>query len=334
VTGPKPWTSGFCAVGNPPDSHARCNGATINRGEQLDCVCECHWEVFEAEIVEDDPEPRRGVPGFYPDIDEELYHRDPSSLSHSGAKTLLKAPALFRWEQKHPVYKKVFDFGTAAHKKVLGVGAEIRVIPSDILASNGATSTTEAKAFIAKARAEGAVALKAGEAKQIDNMANELANHSLAMELFAEGEAEVSAYAPDPETGIIRRCRFDWLAPTIAVDYKTAESADPAWFRRKAAEFGYHQQHPWYLDLAADLGHPAEAFVFIVQMKNPPYLVTAVELVHSAVARGRDLNRRALDLYRECVDTDTWPGFVPATEFARVDIPSWAYSDIEVEISE
>lgn len=318
--------SGWCGIGFPLNhvNHSRCafDG----------CPCDCHAA---AELTATGPEPAATkAPGLYDDIDEAAYHADPLSLSHSGAKAILRAPALFRHEQQNPVFKKVFDFGSAAHSKVLGIGIEVRVIPEDILASNGATSTKEAKAFIAKARTEGAVALKATETAVIEQMADKLSEHSLAMELLSDGRAEVSAYAEDPETGVMLRGRFDWLGTTIGTDYKSAASADPNWFRRKASEFRYHQQHAWYFDLAAAAGHPLEAFCFIVQMKEPPFLVTVVELVERAVQRGRDLNRRAIDTYARCATTDTWPGYVPDDRFASVDIPEWAYSDFSNDLTD
>ena len=335
--------SGWCGLGIPlgHTNHGRCH---------LDgCRCDCHQAATQTPAAEDAPGdlkasgsepwpsaagPRK--PGFYDGIEEEAYHSDPHSLSHSGAKTILKAPALFRHGQLHPVFKKEFDFGHAAHAKVLGAGAEIRAIPDDILASNGATSTKEAKSFIAKARADGAVPLKAVDVGRVDEMADKLSEHTLAMELLSDGRPEVSGYAEDPDTGITLRCRFDWLGRTILTDYKSATSADPQQFRRKAAEFGYHQQAPWYLDLAAVLGHPAEAFAFIVQAKEPPYLVTVVELVDRAVDRGRELNRRAIDTYAACLAAGTWPGYIPNTTYASVDIPTWAYDDThdhDLEIS-
>ncbi len=327
----RPYRSGFCSPSNPPDSHARCDGVYAG----AECSCFCHMAptpvTGAAPQPADEQLPAR-EPGFYDDVAEEIYHADRASLSHSGAKTLLKAPALFRHEQDNPpVYKKAWDYGTAAHAKVLGVGAEIRAIPASSLAKNGAASTTEAKAFIEKARKEGAIALKAAEVQQIDDMAEQLATHALASELLADGRPEVSAYAPDPETGIMRRCRFDWLGTTVLTDYKSAVSSEPNAFAKAAKDFGYHQQHPWYLDLARDLGHPAEAFAFIVQMKAAPYLVTVVELKEPAVRLGRERNRQALQIYRDCLDAGTWPGYVPDTEFARVDLPTYAYYDTEVE---
>jgi hypothetical protein len=71
-------------------------------------------------------------PGVY-DLPADVYHADPvpaelgGSLSSSGAKLLLppSCPAIYQWARTHPTYSDAFDFGHAAHKKVLGAGAEI-----------------------------------------------------------------------------------------------------------------------------------------------------------------------------------------------------------------
>lgn len=315
--------SGFCAKSNPPDSHARC------AEHVADCPCECHTDADATSSATDEVAPMvLGAPGFWPDVPEAAYHAHLGSLSVSGAKVLLRAPALFKWERDNPKpFKKVFEYGSAAHGKVLGTGAEIRVIPAKMLASNGAASTADAKAFIEQARKDGAVPLKQAEADQVRAMADKLSEHSLAMELLSEGQPEVSAFAIDEGTGVLRRGRFDWLGTEILTDYKTASTSDPAAFGRTAADLGYHMQAAWYLNLAHDLGHPAEAFAFLVQSKEPPYLVTVVELDDEALTRGRELNRRALERFRDCTESGIWPGYLPDTEFARVSIPRWALSD-------
>jgi hypothetical protein len=324
---------GFCTPGNPADSHARCPRTAAG----VDCGCSCHREEQPAVVTKTGPAPTATAArtaGYVHDLPEAEYHSDRTSLSHSGAKTLLKAPALFRWEQDNtPPFKKAFEFGSAAHARVLGIGAEIRVIPDDLLGANGAVSTKDAKAFIAQARADGTVPLKATEVAVVEAMADKLSEHTLAMDLLSEGHPEVSAYAVHEPTGVVRRCRFDWLADDILVDYKTAESADPKAFGRKAADYGYHCQAPWYLDVARANGHPATAFAFIVQAKTPPYLVTVIELPKRAMDRGRELNDRALEIYRDCTDAGLWPGYAPDTQFATTDLPGWAYSDHEVEMS-
>jgi len=258
-------------------------------------------------------------PGFYDDIPEAEYHADRESLSVSGAKTLLKAPALFRHQQDNPVHKDVFDFGSAAHALVLGVGMEsIYVSPLEEFRTNAA------KAEKAEAQRNGLSVITPSDWLKVCDMADALASHRLASRLLSDGKPEVSAYAIDEPTGVMRRGRFDWLGATIIPDYKTAASSDPDVFIKAAVNFGYHMQHAWYVDLAADLGHPAEAFAFIVQEKEAPYLVTVIELPEELVRVGAARNRRALERFRDCTESGTWPGYLPDTEIATPAAPRWA----------
>lgn len=261
--------------------------------------------------------------GFYRDIPEADYHGDRESLSVSGAKTLLKAPALFKYQQDNPVHRDVFDVGSAAHKLVLGVGDPIYVVPADNWQTKAAREERDL------ARAEGMVPILPADYEVVAAMAEELQRHQLAMSLLSNGEPEVSAYALDESTGVLRRGRFDWLGIAVLSDYKTAASAEPNAFAASAARYGYHMQAAWYLNLAYDLGHDAQAFAFIVQEKTPPYLVSVVVLDDAAIARGDELNRRALEMYRDCTESDLWPGYMADGDYVTVSLPRWAFRDNE-----
>jgi len=270
------------------------------------------WDEIRAAIV-------RNLP-------EEDYYSNPA-LSASGAKLLLKAPALFRHRQDHPKTSKAFDFGHAAHTKVLGVGKPAVAIPDEVLASNGAASTVAAKAFIAGARAAGQVPLKSDEVAQIDAMADQLASHTLAMRLLSEGEPEVSLFAQH-EAGVGVRGRLDWLSPRIVTDYKTSTSADPNVFARVTAPaYGYHISAANYLDLCAANDLDVAGFAFIVQEKEPPYLVEVIELDDEAIARGRELMSRAAEIFRDCTAAGTWPGYGRVDRWTTVSLPPWALRD-------
>lgn len=261
--------------------------------------------------------------GFIHDLDEATYHAHPTSLSVSGAKVLLKAPALYKWQREHPVHRDVFDVGSAAHALVLGVGAPIAVIDADSWRTKAAQ---EAKV---EARAKGETPLLAADYQRVQDMADVLSTHRLAMRLLSEGEPEVSAFAPDEATGVTRRARFDWLGSRILTDYKSAASSEPGTFIKAAVNFGYAMQAGWYLDIARDLGHPADAFAFIVQEKEPPYLVTVIELPAELVEIGRSRNRRALERFRDCTESGLWPGYVPDDTFAQPSAPRWALTDYQ-----
>lgn len=256
--------------------------------------------------------------GFHDDIPEQDYHADRESLSVSGAKVLLKAPALFKWQQDHPVHKPVFDYGSAAHALVLGVGAPIHVVDAD------SWRTKAAQAERDEARARGETPLLTADYQKVQDMADALSSHTLAMQLLSDGTPEVSAYAVDPATGVLRRGRFDWLGRTILSDYKTSQSVEPFELRRIAVNFGYDMQGSWYLDLARDLGHPAAAFALIFQMKEPPYLITVADMDDELLERGRARNRVALERFRDCTEAGVWPAFVADTEFATLTCPAWA----------
>lgn len=257
-------------------------------------------------------------PGLYDDLPEADYFADPA-LSASGAKLILKAPALFRHRQENPVTSDAFDYGHAAHQLVLGVGAPIEVIAADNWMTKAAKEQRDA------AREAGAIPLLAKDFQRVRDMADVLGSHSLATSLLMGGKPEVSAFVADDESGVSLRARFDYLRDDLIVDYKSAVDSSPSAFARAAGAFGYHQQHAWYLDVARALNLDVRGFLFVAQMKEAPYLVSVCELVPDAVDLGRALNRLAIERFRDCTQADLWPGFAPDDDINPIDIPRWAY---------
>lgn len=258
--------------------------------------------------------------GFHADIPEDEYHAHPTSLSVSGAKVLLRSPARFQYERLNPVRKDTFDFGHAAHAEVLGIGAPLEVVDADDWRTKAAREAKDA------AHEAGKVPLLVKDFTRVMAMADRLRGHTRAMELLAKGTPEVSAFAYDEVTGVLRRGRFDWLSDDLT-DYKTAASAEPEAFAKAAANYGYHQQDAWYQDLAADLGHPNDGLHFIVQEKEPPFEVAVYRLDHDARRLGRSLNDRALARFRSCMTADHWPGYVPDSESVTLSLPRWAFKN-------
>jgi hypothetical protein len=262
--------------------------------------------------------------GFIDDLDEAEYHAHPTSLSVSGAKVLLKAPALFEWQRTHPVHRDVFDIGSAAHRLVLGVGPDVLVCPFDNWA------TKDAKAMREDARTKGEIPVLTKDWERVTAMAGALSSHALAMKLLSDGKPEVSAFCPDEETGVLRRARFDWLGPHVVTDYKTAASVNPVDLAGRygaVKKWGYDQQAAWYLDIARDLGHPAQAFAFIFQMKEPPYLVTVAQVHEDDLWDARQRNRAALERFRDCTESGFWPGFVPDNSFVTVSLDDQTFQE-------
>lgn len=271
------------------------------------------------------------------DIPEAVYHADPvtgGSLSCSGAKKLLppSCPALFAYEREHgQPYKKAFEFGSAAHKLVLGVGPELAEIPGTGKGGPNAWQNDHDKTAVAEARLRGAIPLKPAEMAQVQAMAAKLREHPLASALLTPegGKPEQTLVWEDAGTGIMCRALVDWLPNStggrlILGDYKSAVSANPDDFRKAAYTYGYCMQDPWYLDGIRALGLDDDPdFVFVVQMKTPPYLVSLVRLDEEALRIGAERNAKARRIFADCTESGYWPGYTDF-EIAEVSLPSYA----------
>lgn len=266
------------------------------------------------------------VPGFFPDVPEEAYHADRRSLSQSGAKQLLESPALYLHGLKHP--SKSTDamlLGTCVHTEVLGVGQDWTIVPATGSTKALQLAHKEAKAAAAEA---GLIAVTEERAEVIKAMAYAVLANPTARALFENGENEVSAYAPDPQTGVMRRARYDALLPDLAVDLKTTATRTRADFAKSCANYGYHVQHAWYVDLARDLGQDLRSLVFVTVTNAEPYEVGLYELDAESVDHGRALGARALRIYQRCVQSGDWSG---PTAVQRLSLPRWAFFDDELE---
>ena len=270
------------------------------------------------------------TPGLYPDLSEADYRAHHDWLSVSGAKKLLppSCPAKFRATQGIEEHRPQFDIGKAFHAAVLGDGPEVLVV--DALDWRG----KEAREARIAAYERGVVPLLATDAAVVEAMAAAISAHDVAPHLFVGGTSEVSAFWVDESTGVQCKARFDYLPERqegrrlIVPDIKSAVSADPGEFSRAAARYGYVMQQIHYSSALQHLGiDPDPAFLFVVVEKDPPYLVNVGQFVESedikATAAALD---KALRIYRDCLATDTWPGWSGVTSLS---LPTWHLYDLE-----
>jgi hypothetical protein len=260
------------------------------------------------------------------DLPDAEYHADRGTLSFSGAKLLLppSCPAKFREHMDNPPKPKPeYTFGHAAHALVLGKGAEILEVDAPDWRSKAAREARELAC-------NGVAPMLTHELATARKIAKAVHDHPDAGPLFAQGDAEVSLYATDERTGVKLRGRTDWLTTIDGqlwiVDFKTSDTAEPDRFSRKGAAYRYHCQHAWYVDLVKAVGlSAAPRFVDVVVEKVPPYVVTVMEFDLLSVDEGRRFNREAIDLYAECVRTDTWPDYGPGIH--TISLPDWMLDD-------
>ena len=263
-------------------------------------------------------------PGIYPGIPELDYHScafgPKDSLSSTGAKRILDCPAVYRWAKDNPQPPKdAFDFGHVVHALVLGVGLDIHVHDHESL------RTKAAKEDVQAARDAGKVPISRADYERAKAAADAVRSHPLAARLLSNGAPEQSMYAQDKETGVWMRGRADWITGGIICDLKTAKKPNPDEWRRQAASFDYALQAAWYQTIYQAITGEAPTFFHIVVGVDAPHLVYVAELDFDFQYVGKAHMRRALDLYKQCLDSGEWPGY-PQT-LLRLGPPLWYVND-------
>lgn len=277
-------------------------------------------------------------PGVY-SMPEPLYHADPvpcGSLSSSGARLLLppSTPAHFRWRQDNPQPPtRAMEIGSGTHTIVLGDGPPVARLEFGDWKTKAAREAGDA------ARAAGRIPLLAHEHDLALGMARSVREHEVAGALFAPGSGlpEQCLFWQQPITNIWCRCRLDWLphsAPVMYVgDLKTSFDASAEHAAKAFTNLGYHQQAEWNAWGIKELGLAEQVvFLFVFVEKDPPHLVHVVTPDADALAVAADRNRKAIDVFRRCMEADYWPGYPEGV--TTVSLPRWALVQHEIAEAE
>lgn len=265
-------------------------------------------------------------------ISPDRYHADPHerpSMSSTLGRTLLNQSPRHAWTD-HPRLNpdwepsegsKVFDFGRAAHTKILGVGDEYHAYPEEMLASNGAASTKAAKQFAEDVRAAGGVPLKQDDVDKIEAMALEMERALKANKITLDpAHSEVVALAEIdgcPVRAMLDNAPFD--GPIY--DFKTTESASSDAFMRSVMNYGYDFQAGHYVETWKAATGEERRFRFIAQEKKAPFEVCVVELSGEVIEMAKRKTRRAREIWRNCLAADHWPGYPPGVNV--IDLPAF-----------
>lgn len=267
------------------------------------------------------------VPAVYEMTDAE-YFADPvpgGSLTSTGARRLLAVPpARWLYEQGQPhVATPAMILGTAVHSLTLGAGPLVVEIEADSFRTKAAQAARD------EAIAAGNIPLLTEDCERASAMADAVRAHPVADALFSpeRGKPEQVMVWYDAEFGVWRRAKVDHLphphARSIVVDLKTTVDGSPEGFTKSVANYRYDQQAAFYLDGYRALFPDSDPeFLFVCVEKDPPHLVSVLELDDEALAAGAARNRQALEIYRDCRESGIWPGH--SEEIELVSLPPWA----------
>lgn len=289
------------------------------------------------------------TPGIYPALSNEDYHASPG-ISNSGLGDIAQSPWHFWSRRFHPDRPEPIETpsqfdGTLAHCAILEPDEfEKRYVvlpddaprrPSSVQRNAKKPSPETVKAIEWwdewTAKTNGARTITAEQRdvalRQRDAV---LALPDVAAAL-SKGRPEVSAFWHDPETGVLCKCRPDWVhepsaAGVVLLDVKTYSDASPREFRRQIARMGYHRQAAYYSDgyqLASGLR--VLGFIFVCVEMPWPHAASAVMLDDESIELGRRNYRQHLNTYAECLARDEWPAYSTAIEL--VTLPAYAFGE-------
>jgi hypothetical protein len=267
--------------------------------------------------------------GVFSGISNEAYHAGPG-VSSSQLKAVGESMADYLWPRRKE--STAMALGTAAHMAILEPDEfEARVIVSPQIDKRTKAGKAEYAEFIERYGA----GIESGEIMELTpaifaqalQIRDAVHGHPIAAKLFVDGESEVSAFWTDADTGILCKCRPDWLRHDgMEVSLKTARRADLSGFMKDAYAYGYHISTAFYRDGldALDVAHQPTVHV-VVETDDPrPERVAVYVMDDLFIEKGRDAYREALRKIatQAASPKDYWAGY--PLEIQTLEAPRWA----------
>lgn len=260
------------------------------------------------------------------------YHADRGdrpTLSSSIAATLtLKTPA-HAWAE-HPKlnpgyvdkHSDAMDMGTAVHQLLLrDERVQVGAFPD--------YRTADAQAWRDMTREHGLVPLLTHQWERATMIADAIRKQMDGLNVdpvpFTRGTAEhvIRFTYNDVEC----RAMLDWLSDDCAVidDLKTTTDASPRKVERHLFNMGYDTRAAFYVRAVEAEYGGTPVFRWVFAETSPPYPVSIFTLDDDAWREAFAKVDRAVELWRACLATDTWPAYPP--DLNVVELPRWLRTD-------
>lgn len=241
-------------------------------------------------------------------MSNEEYHKDPSAISRSDLSHILQSPAHYKAAKLHHKEETAAQrIGSALHCAVLEPNRFI----GEYISYDGSRRGKNYQDFN-----------KANQQKVIlteDEMAKVMGMREAILQFkdfplglaFRMGESEKSVFWEDSTTGIQCKCRFDHIDSPIILDLKTTTDARPQFFIKQAYKLDYDLQYAHYSAGGEAFYGEAQNFLFVTVEIDAPHgvWVHRVNPKSEFAQKGRNKRKKALEMYKKCLDTNTWPSY-------------------------
>ena len=242
------------------------------------------------------------IPALVAGMPNDVYHAA-AGISNSGLSLVARSPAHYYHAPAHSG-SRAMEIGTAFHTALLEperFAAEYMVVTVDDRRVSAYKDA--AKVF------GGEKTLTASEGASVAVMSESIRGNVAAHAIMSQpGTAELSAFVFDPETGVLMRCRFDWLTyDGICVDLKKTQDCREFAFSRSLHNYRYHVQAAMYSHIYELLfGKPLQLFKILAVEENPPCANVLYDIDPLAMQHGHKLYREALAAYAEALESGQW----------------------------
>ncbi len=266
--------------------------------------------------------------GLYPDIPFADYLKYPS-ISSSGLSKLKRSPAHYQCyltePQKDTPAKKM---GKLIHAALLEPGTlktKLAYLPEGL-----DRRTKEGKAqYLEFTEANaGKDIIDFEDYTNLENICEAAYKHTTLSALLKKGQNEISGFSIDPITGVRKKIRIDKLLDNdMILDIKSTEDASLHGFKGSIGKYNYHIQAAFYLEVLGEIrAKVLSEFIHVAIEKEKPYGIGIYSLSDMSLATGSTLIRSLLDIYDNCMKTNSWPCY--PNEVQTIEIPNYLIGEV------
>jgi hypothetical protein len=225
---------------------------------------------------------------------------------------------------------EAFKIGEMVHQLILEPEKSRAKFVSDeqIYKDSGESRATKAyKTKKAELELSGKYLIQACDYDMAYTMAKNVLSHEKLQNILQNGLAERCVYAIDPETGLVMRCKPDYLllSDGINFDLKTTADASLEEFQRSIWTYRYYVQAAYY-NYVCTLAAQKEfsSFIFGCLEKEEPFDIALYYMDMGAICKGEEDMRKDLNAYANCVESDKFPGY--SRDIEAISLPFWAFN--------
>lgn len=268
--------------------------------------------------------------GIYPNLSNEDYHADKSSLSRSSIKDFSRNPYYYQamhLNADRPAKKSTPEmiFGSAFHtlilepqdfKNIYAIEPE-RVLLKDV----GRIAYDAYKAECEELEKTKKIVLNADEFSTLVAMENALTRDPRIELLFQGGEIEKSFFWKDEKSGLMVKARPDILQENAIIDLKTIADASPNSFQRAMVDGWYHVQGAMIRDAVRILeNRNINNIINVCVEKKYPYCVGIYIIDEEALNHGEAKYKDLLLNMKSCIINNDFKDY----EIRTIGLPKWA----------